>query len=153
MNAFFKGASASIQATVNKEIDNAIARNCLLVEANSPSSESTSRFSGRSLPKLTSMRSMAIRHHSRQENGYIHWHDMMSVSLGRKLSAQSSSSGSSRHNSQGSFGRKNSSHVSLGDVVDVKTTNDPSSNVVGGKKKLNLRINIQDDQDWIQVQI
>lgn len=98
---------------------------------------------------------MAIRHHSRQENGYIHWHDMISISLGRKLSAQSSSSGSSRHSSMhgsmGSFGNKNSSHVSLGDVSDVKSLTDPSPNVGGGKKKLNLRINIQDDQDWIQV--
>ena len=129
----------------------------------------TSQKWDKSLKSAKSLRGLAFKHHSRQENKYIPQETVISMSrsLSKKVlssvniitkpkavgsagsfsSAKDKSSNSLKKSSTGSSGSNNSFSDA---IADLKITSGVAE--VPVRTKPCLKISIQDDIDWIQVQ-
>lgn len=117
------------------------------------------------LTSTKSLRALALKHHSRQENTYIPQESLLHASKGMNSTKSGKSSSPNKlatKSSSGSLSAKGSfkksptgSNNSLleGVVADFKDLKGPGNtqNGDGIRKKPNLKISIQDDLDWIQV--
>lgn len=97
------------------------------------------------LKSSKSLRALALRHHSKQENIYIP-QELVSASFMLKKSL---SGMFAKPNSSGSLGKKLSPSSSNGSITGENKSTRVDS--IGPKKKPNLKIQIHDDPDWIQV--
>lgn len=104
----------------------------------------------RTMPnKMSSLRSFALKHHSRQENTYIPQESFMAAAKGL---AKRSFAGKAALTSS----KSNSSSGLLDINFDIDATYDRNLNIDKVKKKPILKISLEDavhvdDEDWIQV--
>lgn len=97
-----------------------------------------------------SLKVLALRHHSSQKNSYIPQNTVVFPSGKKGLGSNTNDSFSSKEKgSNGSL--KKSSKDSLINVEGTYNGNTLPTTKDEGRKRPNLRINIQDDIDWIQV--
>ncbi len=97
-----------------------------------------------------SLKVLALRHHSSQKNSYIPQNTVVFPSGKKGIGSNTNDSFSSKEKgSNGSL--KKLSRDSLTNVEGTNNGNTLQSTKDEGRKRPNLRINIQDDIDWIQV--
>lgn len=113
-----------------------------------------SQSSNNSLISAKSLRALAFKHHSRQENKYIPQETVLSISRGlsKKMLSTVNISTKLKTSSSGSLSSardKSSGSMRKSPAGSNNSLVDPPSDAA--RKKPNLKISIQDDIDWIQV--
>lgn len=96
-----------------------------------------------------SLKVLALRHHSSQKNSYIPQSTVVFPSSKKGLGSNTNDSFSSKEKGSNNSLKKSSKDS----ITNIEGTNNGtvSLNTNEGRKRPNLRINIQDDIDWIQV--
>jgi serine/threonine protein kinase len=107
-----------------------------------------------------SLRALALRQHSRQENIYMPQDSILFQVGPNKSTKTTTSSGENLISSDGESNSNNNNNNKSGkrtspsnsnNALGVDTNSNTNTIVVPERKRPNLKINIQDDVDWIQV--
>ena len=169
------GAGASVDTIVSTFIDERVHNVCQHSALNSiteissdnapigiekPRPTLRNRFSSNGPPKSLkssrSIRSMALMNYSKHENSYIQPREVINTTMTRTSSRRNSNSKSDANillSKKCSSTDKGEEHIQLKNSQTLlnEATAGVSKPGDGFRKKINLKINIQDDIDWIQV--
>lgn len=148
------GASASVhygatsEEIVERFIDERISKVAFKLTENPKRGAVEEKFSSLHLDRIVSLKSFALKHHAKQQNSYIK-PDVVSASFIRQknTSQRNSSSTGSLKKSSPSFGS-----LLLDPIAETKPLATSTDALINKpKKKFNLKIQINDEDDWIQV--
>jgi hypothetical protein len=132
-----KGNNATVHSSVKYFVDERVC------EAAKKIVEKENRHKNSFKVSVNSLRSLALRHHSRRQNSYIH-QDIVTASFAE----YKSNVGLAGSHSSNNISTK-SSHQNLVNEPINSTSQQQKGNPI--KNKFNLKLQINDEDDWIQV--